>query len=338
MITVNKKIDIVCRPTSDYFEQRNKEALSQMLITRPLGTSRAAIAAMLRNDEELKVLMPYVLGMSPANEVDQGWISAVSNYWNSLSYRINFPKQTWEIGMTFDVNDTHPIRKSFISALPSEHKKSDETLAAYVFGKKADGSPNVPAEMRYRYGIPIDVAEFLLWQFCLNYSGVANNKTLVDKSLKISFYLLDEEEAIKDRESTHKLKTEAMKLYIDLISKPQDVVDVLIVLRKDIPYDTPTNQKKIAREQLLEKEMINNTERFVEVCKSPTLKDAAKIEKYIAGGILKRLDNTNIVIDATDPKIIIGNNISEQIAFLSSTVNKDLAAEYEAKYKAQSQK
>jgi len=334
MIEIKKKIQIMWRPSSDYFELANKGVIDQTLRSRPLGVSRSGITAMLRHTEELKALMPSILGTSPNGNHDPNWSASVANYWNSLSHRIPFPSETWEVGMSFDVEDGDPIRKEFISKLPEDIRKSDESLGTFVMGVMKDGTLNVPVEHRYRYGVPIDVAQFLLWQFSLNHSFVANNKNLVEKSANIKFYLIDETDAKKERESIHRTKNEAKKLYLETISNATTVVDILFVLKRDIPYDTPEDEVKIAREQLLERISIDTPDEFIAVAKSTNLKTLAKIERYIKEGILRRLEGTPIVVDGTNPEIIIGNNVEEQLAYFASSINKDIVSEYAAKYKS----
>jgi hypothetical protein len=58
------------------------------------------------------------------------------------------------------------------------------------------------------------------------------------------------------------------------------------------------------------------------------------IEKYISSGILKRLDNTHIITDGQNPQIIIGNTLDEALTFFANQINKDVVAEYEARFKA----
>lgn len=334
MFEYKKKVQIMWRASSDYFELANKGVIDQTLRNRPLGINRNGITNMLRNTEELKALMPIILGTTASLGHDPNWNASVSNYWNSLSHRIPFPSETWEVGMYFDIDDNDPIRKEFISKLPENVRKTDEALADWVMGVNNNGVLNVPVEYRYRYGTPIEVAQFLLWQYSLNYSAVANDKSLVEKSTNIQFYLIDELELKKEKESLHRIKTEATKLYLETISNPTTVVDILFVLKRDIPFDTPEDEVKMVREQLLEKISLDNPTEFIATAKSTNLKTLAKIERYIKEGILRRLDNTPIVVDGSNPEIVIGNSVEEQLAYFSSAINKDVVSEYAAKYKS----
>lgn len=354
MIQRNKKIQIMWRDTSDYFEKKNVEVINQIIRTRPLGSSKSSINAMLRNTEEMKAIMPLILGQGHGGGQDQSFTNAVTNYWNSLSYRIPFPSQTWEIGFIFDVEDSDPLRKEYISKLAIELDKAkakskakaaadsdvdvadiltDEELADYVMGTNKDGVPNVPVEQMFRYGTPIDPSQFLLWQYSLNHGLVANTKALLKNSTKMDFYLVDETIAKKERESLHQIKNKARKAYLETIMKPETVIDVLAVMRKSIPFDTPVDEEKIVREQLLETVMTETPLEFIEVLNSTNLTTLAKIERYITNGILRRLDNSNVIVDSNNPEIVIGNATAEHLAWFANTLNKNVVAEYAAKYK-----
>jgi len=364
MIQRNKKIQIMWRDTSDYFEKKNVEVINQIIRTRPLGSSKSSINAMLRNTEEMKAIMPLILGQGHAGGQDQSFANAVANYWNSLSYRIPFPSQTWEIGMTFDAQDSDPLRREYITRLAIDHNKvkakaklankananakadteveiedvestlSDEELANYVMGVGKDGRPNVPVEQMFRYGTPIDPSQFLLWQYSLNHGLVANTKALLKNSTKMDFYLVDETIAKKERESLHQIKNKARRAYLDVIMKPESVTDILAVMKKSVPFDTPEDEEKMVKEQLLEVVMTETPQEFLDVLASPNLTTLARIERYVTNGILRRLDNSNVIVDGTNPEIIIGNSTSEHLAWFANSINKNTVAEYAAKYKS----
>jgi hypothetical protein len=347
------------RDTSDYFEKKNVEVINQIIRTRPLGSSKSSINAMLRNTEEMKAIMPLILGQGHAGGQDQSFANAVANYWNSMSYRIPFPSQTWEIGFTFDSQDSDPLRKEYIEKLAIvlgktkvnkaraearanktevsddiELTMTDEELADYVMGTDKDGKPNIPVEQMFRYGTPIDPSQFLLWQYSLNHGLVANTKALLKNSTKMDFYLVDETVAKKERETLHQIKNKARRAYLETIVKPDKVIDVLAVLKKDIPYDTPEDEQVMTREQLLETVMTEQPIEFLEVLNSPNLTTLAKLERYIVNGILRRLDNSNIIVDGNNPEIVIGNTTNEHLAWFANGINKNAIAEYAAQYKS----
>jgi hypothetical protein len=361
MITIEKKIQIMWRNTSSYFEKKNVEVIKQIIRTRALGTSTSAINSITRNTEEMKSIMPLVLGLGHGGgESDQAFTQAVNNYWNSLTYRINFPGTTWEIGMTFDVTDTNIIRAGHIKALTEklrpvrkvsktpkvaskddtddveteEWSLTDTMLAEYVMGTNDNGKLNVPVEERYRYGVPIKPAEFLLWQYALVHGNVANSAALLKNSTKMEFYLVDETLAKKERFELHKVKVEAQKLYLDTIVNPNDVADILAVLKKKAPFDTAPDEVKIINEQILEDYMTIDPQAFIDVAKSVNLKTLAKIERYINAGILRRLDNTNIVVDAENAEVVLGHSANEQLAFFANPANKAIIADFSAKFKS----
>lgn len=328
-----KTIKIVLKEDDNYFSSANKKPLSQILLTRPLGSSQNAINNMLKHEDEMKELMPNILGIGAT---DSKFKEHVTNYWNSLSIRIQAPYEVLNISMRFDI--LNPKYKANIDALKLQFEKDatqaskEKTIAAYVFGM-TKGVYNVAPEDRHKYGVIEDIPSYLVWQYCLNHNVVANEQKDANKSVKIRFYLLDSDVEKETARISHALKMKANKLYFS-ITDNEEIENTLIVLRQPLSTATDAVVKKSENEATLFDFVGLKPTEFIAAVEDSNLKLKAKIEKYIMAGILKRHENTNIVVDAEEPTIIIGNNTDEHLTFFTNIANKDIIEEYNALYKS----
>jgi hypothetical protein len=274
----------------------------------------------------LRALMPEILGVSAtASDFDK----LVFNYWNSLAYEVADSGKDLQIGYSYDFStqdkDKKESIKNLVTSAKEQHKvdiTDDVSLALYC-------DKYVGEEYKYKYGRPLVVADYLIWRYCLNYSHVANSVNDIDKSGKIRFYLFSEEEARKKNEAKHELNLKAMQYYLDVIKDEALIDNILYILNRSADIKSTLSTKGMILKTIYEA----NPSKFVEICTDSNIKLKAAIEKLISTNILRRLTNTQIIVDSTDSTLIIGNNMSDAIAFFSNDVNKQIVNEYYTKYK-----
>lgn len=335
MIVNNNKLWIKKRINQSTFYKSNMHVLSEE--SRILGASTSAVKAMLVNGDELKVLMPIILGIDPKSTT-ANWDKALSNYWYSLTIDIYDAGKELEIGFQYDFNDTTTFfdgkcRKDYIDKLIAV--KDDKSLMDYVLGSK-DGKPNVPENERYKYATPINVEDYLLYRYCLHFRDVANTIDDVDKSPIIRFYLFSEKFAKIEETKKLNINKKAMELFLALVAKPQEVNNVLYVLCNKVTtlagIDIKTldeNDKHIHLKTIMD----TTTSLFIETVQDKNLLIKANIERYINAGIWKRLPNTNIIVDSENAEVTIGNTVDEAVTFMTNDANKEKLNVYVAKFK-----
>lgn len=310
----------------------NKNVLNAGTEPRKIGSSLSAVNSMVAKGEEMRVLLPSILGTDPlSSKLD--WEASVKNYWHGFSVDIPIGGRLLDISWNIDIND--PNKKEAIEALRADAKsiKTNKDLLNYLFAiNQTTKQPNVTEEYLFRYATPSNIEDYLLWRWCLIYRRVLNpdaDPEILDRNPDIDFFLYDP--AITKRKSENNLKETqaAMVAYLDLITKSDAKDDVLFVFGEN-----PLTWDAFDKDQKLYTLYQTQPKRFVEVVKDKNLTIKSRIERYINVGLLNRLAGTGIVTDGADPSIILGNNINEVVSYFNNEIYKTFITEYAAKYKA----
>lgn len=361
MLINNRKIWIYWRNIKSSYAKANEEGLDEP--SRNVGSSVSGVQKMLSNSEEQVALMSNIISISPN---DSGWAKALGNYWQSLSEEILPTGKELEIGFIYDSSDLTKIAylNNLNENLPEDKKlKTDEDIRDYVAGRltgvnvrfkgdmlkanKLAGQAGLQARKvaydikydliwkieaeHYKFGTPINISDYLLYKYCMVYSQVANELALADKSPNIRFYLHSEVDIKIAKERKHKADKDRMNIYIDTIKRVSKVENVLYALGKGDEVRSIKDDTDLFI--LLEEVSKERPVAFTNAARDKNLEYKGTIEKYIATGLLRRLDNTQIVVDATDPGTIIGNSLDEAVSYFASKKNESIISEYNAKYK-----
>jgi hypothetical protein len=324
MVSQSRIIELISKINPSVYQIINADVFGTP--PQPLGTSHGAVKNILsKHDAMLKVLMPTIILSNP-NEND--WYRKVRNYWDSFGIKVPIGGVKLEIGFNFDLNDH--TRKDNIALLIKKaladktEINTDDDFKLYVLSK-------VDEFEKYKYATPINPVDYLTWIFCLNHRRVANNATLIDKSVKIEFLLVDPKEVDNTRRANHSLTIEATKKYLEIITDRKKVRDILFIkgenasLFEDI--DADAKLKTFAD---------SNPKEFLAIVNDKSLTTKARIERYCAVGILKRLPNSSIVVDSNDTSVVLGHTLDEAVAYFSSEAVDKIAKvkEFAARYTA----
>ena len=322
MISKSVTVDLLSKINPEVFKTLNKDVYGSD--GERLGSSQGAVNRILTNYEEmLKVLMPTIITTSPN---DQSWYKKVNNYWHSFGIKVPIGGCKLEIGFKFSLDDTG--RASAIKTLLGAAKakgvelKTDEQFSEYVL-------TNVTESEKYKYATPINIEDYLIWTYCLGHREVAKKGAHIEKSTNIRFVLVDPRDLIEARKEQHSIGIDAMKRYLELIADRK--------LVKDILYSMGENAKEISdldADFKLKQFADTKPTEFLALVNDKGLAVKARIERYIAAGVLRRLPNTSIVVDSDDSSSIIGNTTDEAVAYFSAEVADKVAKvkELQARY------
>lgn len=314
------------------FQIRNAKALGAETMT--LGSAVKPVKILLANEEELKVILPTVIGVAPNSP---SWQEAVTEYLNNFHLDVSRRGIEFDLSVVFSLDNERT--KGAIAKYVAEHKitKTEESvILKHILGDVNDGLDAVPETELYKYVDFVNPVDYINWRFCLLSAKVANNVEDVDKSTNIQFFLTSEKEIKKAAAAKVKLDTKAMQEYIKVITDTKEqTLDKLVVALKLVSnasdYRESTSEEKQA---LLMKFMQENPAEFITAVNDKNLAERAKVQMYVWMGILKQSAETNIISDAHSPEIVLGSNISEAISYLSDDKNKAYASELQAKYKS----
>ena len=324
-ITESIQINLVSKINPTVFSVVNADLLGNPPLR--LGANHTAVKRMIVEKEHmLKMLMPSVLGISP---LDMSWYKKVSEYWNSFSLNVPIGGTTLEVGFVYDLSDID--RVDYIKDIINKTKKDNQPTIKTDAELKLYINANIPEFEKYRYARPINALDYLNWVYCLGHHKVANKLTDLTKSENIEFTLIDNRDIVEIKRATHAISQEALKEYLGVLTDRDKVKNILYVLGKD-----PSALTDVDRDMELKHYCDTNPSKFVEIVNDKSLLTKAKIERLVVSGVLKRIPTTGIIIDSSDPSVIIGNTLEEAVVYFSSESAERVAKvkEFTAKYKS----
>jgi hypothetical protein len=337
MHKVSKIVSIEPVHSKSYYVQANIKALPD--IPKGITPGTMAVAKMINAVNVNKGILRYQISTDPNNPE---WSKTVKEHWNSLYYLIPNGGKNFEVGFIYnskEIADKFDERfKQIVKTYKEEAAKATddkEEVAAFkakidaIFDLEVDKNDLVNGEPKY--GKPINPEDYLIWLYTLNYSPVAKRVSDIDKSVRIKFLLTDENETKALEKETFDLSLKADEAYIGIINKPDKINYVLKVLNfyKDGLGD-------IDKKKLIKNESTINPRRFLSIVNDTHLQEKAQIEDLITAGILRRMKDSTVIVDAKDPSILIANNLDEALTFFAdtNTTTKAQASEYIARYRA----
>lgn len=323
-----KEVKIMWKLNPSSFEQMNSKVLGDM--TRRFGSSEKAVNSLLSKQKMLELLMPNLVSFS---KTDLGWQKAIANYWNRLQLDIPANGKTLLLDFEFDINDAHDDRKQYITILKTENKlKTTDDLVKFI-------TLNTPIEEWWKYGNPIKAADYLIYIFSFNYRDVANSVNDITKpSAFIRFYLHDDSVVkLLNKAKTDK-KVEAQGVYIEIIkseTSKETILNLLTILE-------PNNISEILKQSDGDRQIrlfdfihSGDADLFINTAKDENLMIRAHIERLINANIIKRLSNSDIIVDSEEPSLIIGNTMNLAITWFSNIEqNKPKISEYSSRLNA----
>jgi len=269
--------------------------------------------------------MRYVLGVDPESHTSN-WDALIKNYWDSLSVIVPRGGKILDIGFKYDIRSTDNIQSKHISELLKGNKdiKTDKDLGDYV-------EASIAEESKYRYGLPTNSEDYMLWRYCQHYGYVANSIQDVDNApKKIKFYLYSEAEKKIHIQEHHNLKVKAMTKYIEVVKDKKMVDAILILIGKGFEVD---GMEVFEKEQAIDTLHMNDPQKFLKLASDKHLLLKADIEGLINRNILQRLPNTQIVTAANNIEKVIGHSMDECITYFLDPKNKPEVTEYMVIYK-----
>lgn len=322
-LTVNKKVVIYRTADANEFSKKNLKVLP--IGANKIGSAMNSIKAMTVRSDMMASMMPDILGVS-SNAPE--FTRAVANWWDSLAVNVADTGKPLEIGFIYDLRDSERVKAiNELKGADDKPKKfvTEQQLADYV-------ESYIKEEDKWLYGKPINSADYLLWRYCLVYKAVANdpsNETII-KSNDIRFYIHNESDIKTAEKKQFEVRTKAGAIYFDVISDPAKVKEYLFALNHGA---TAIMTDELGRAKILEEIYLKQPQLLVDAKTDKQLSRKAYIEECIIHGILRRLPNSTVIVNASD-NISIGNDMKDAIAFISAESNAKIANEIEGRLRA----
>jgi hypothetical protein len=331
MIERKTTLNWVLNPTA--FEDINKDSLVSH--TRPLGTGTNSVNAMIACAEEMELLLPDIIGVSP-NSSTSNWSEAVANYWHNFGLDVPIEGYKFDASLMVDLHDHK--RKGYIATLLKELNVSDEASTTEKIAAIENylNKETTKEDQKYKYAKPVDAVSYLAWRYCLVSGKVANEPDLINKSTKIEFYLMDESAALRKRKAAAELKNKAVVKFSELISgKDMNRIDNLLIAMDSVTYlnDLKSLSKEEKQNRLLDI-ATTTPAKFLNTLKDKNVEVVAEIKKLTMASIINKLPNTSIYVDASDPSLVLGNSLDEVVTYFSNDKNQANVNQMRIKFNA----
>lgn len=330
MIQKSKKATVLRKTSTSGYANKNKAVLpaGKIYIGASMTASGQQRRGLTSQEEDV-----YLSELLSSNVNDVTWAKDKLNYWENIHVKVPQEGIPMEIGFSYSIDDT--TKQVAIAELAKKLKKedgfkSDTELANFVEGiNTRSGKPYVPEEVKYKFGRPTNLSNYVLYRYCLVASTVANDESDISASVNINFFLRDfaKEEAM--RVALHQIKKSVKRAYLDVIDDNTKFENLLLALELPITPDMDVNTKEAKLEEFAEA----RPKDFLAIVSDKNLNYRAFISRLINAQILIKLPNSEIIKDNVDDKII-ANTSTEMLAYVMNDINDVHIKELEARLKA----
>lgn len=204
---------------------------------------------------ENEALLPELIRVNPTSPT---WEKSVSDYFNDISVQVPEDGKKLEIGFKY---------------LTEEDRVAGEAA---------------PVTERTQYGYPINVADYVLYRYCLVYGRVANDYNDIHKSPKIRFYIYDPQLEVKTLRQKTQIRQTAYAHYLSISNDMTTMKNILEV----------QNNVGVANDLVattVEEFAVNDPESYLRVVNDKRLAMKAFMHRALYAGILTRMDNTEVI-------------------------------------------
>lgn len=259
----------------------------------------------LTHREEEKY-MPDIINYS-VNDVQ--WRRATKNYWNNISVII--PAD----GTTSERLQGKILEFSFEFKSESIFNDFERLI---TFEEKAKMLSALDAEDKVK--LIKGVTDYVLFQYCIKSSSVANRPSDMNKSPKISFYLYSEAIETKVKYNTLLLEQKAMAKFINVI-EDEAVVDALLVMfEQDLKLFKDAPSKHLALDACIKAD----PKSFLIFAEDKNLKVKALLGKAVRLDIVNKPMHSDNYYYGDNNETILGSNLNEAVLFLLDGKNAQI--------------
>lgn len=263
-------------------EEHNKKIGSSM------GPSGKGLTG-LTMEEEVKFL-PNIVKTKPTSE---HWESAVDTYAHNITAKVPNKGKPLNISMRFEkeADAEKYLKRSLSVKVGIEHGDYQSKM--------------VEALSRTYNGTPMNVADYILWRYCLIYNKVANEPEFVNKSQNIWFYLKDESREKTKQLSLTENRSKAYARYLAIKDNDAELSKIMRLFDKK-PDFFDKGEKIVVVEDLAIKQptkFINYTNKTFD------LDTVSFIKQALEAGILEIMDNTEIIKQVGGEQAVLGNSL-----------------------------
>ncbi len=297
---IRRKPGLVALPGQDPAERVYKIGAS--LDNRTKGNLKG-----ISGDLELK-FMPEIVGIS---HNDAGFRRAVEEYWSSIGRAVPADEpflKDYEKGIKINIQ-FHVLGEARKEKFNKLLKVEDKIEALNTWLVTQNSNNEFAAILDFD-----SVSDYLLLNYCLKYSKVANTFEDVDKSPKIEFYIFEKEVSVKNQLSAIELRKSALRAYQDLEENNKQIDAVLLLFGQN-PNDYDSTIDKLLRIDELYNESPTKMKEFVDYVGNSNWEAIALVRRGIATNKLRNPANSTAVYHGDT---LLGVTLEEAVLFLKN--------------------
>jgi hypothetical protein len=297
-----------------------------------IGSSITSTNMLMSNGEEVASYFPNILGLA-ANHPD--FTQRVKAWFSNISVRVEGDGKDFNCSFNWNKksdynafkNEEDEIEEAYLSA-----DKSNPKLLKDAIIKKVEAL-HVLESKRYKFGRPVNIADYLIYRHCLLYKDVAKDISVISFSPNCRFYIRDEARE-NARAAKHQLSiVKAKRNYLEIYDNTEKFNQIFVCYCALSNFDILTylNLDNPVKQKMLDEFSVKEPDKFNNLFLDKNIKLRAMIETAIAKGeLLRSPNNQNILTNNGD---YIGANMKEAIVYFMNPNNADFMKTLEIKLK-----
>ena len=312
------------------YRKVNMKVLGQRKET--IGSSVSSCRVLASHKGEVEAYFPALIGLSPNNP---DFITRVKSWLSNIQFVINEEDKSLNITFIWNKKRDYLEFKAKEDKIDEEYSRVDRanTSAIKEAVKRRVEALDTLESLKYQYGHPQNLEEYLMYRHCLLYRDVAKDIALINSDPNLRFYIKDEaKEAEKQKKLTEE-KMKAMRNFIELNASPSkfNAVFITMVASRNESVSEAMLKDNNEKTTMLMDYVNNYPEKFNKLFGDKNVVTKAFIETLIVRGELVRAEFNQQI--STADGTFIGSNMNEAVAYFNNPNNKDIKAVYENKLK-----
>ena len=312
------------------YRKVNMKVLGQRKET--IGSSVSSCRVLASHKGEVEAYFPALIGLSPNNP---DFITRVKAWLSNIQFVINEEDKSLNITFIWNKKSDYLEFKAKEDKIDEEYSRVDRanTSAIKEAVKRRVEALDTLESLKYQYGHPQNLEEYLMYRHCLLYRDVAKDIALINSDPNLRFYIKDEaKEAEKQKKLTEE-KMKAMRNFIELNASPSkfNAVFIAMVASRNESVSEAMLKDNNEKTTMLMDYVNNSPEKFNKLFNDKNVVTKAFIETLIVRGELVRAEFNQQI--STADGTFIGSNMNEAVAYFNNPNNKDIKAVYENKLK-----
>lgn len=295
-----------------------------------IGSSVTSSRTLAGNKDEIAAYFPNLIGVSANNE---NFFTRVKQYLNNIMVKVD------KNGKTFDISFRYNTKRDYYHFKDEEDKinaeydavpRNDIIALRRALQLKINRLNTLESE-KHKYGMPINIEDYLMYRHCLIYSDIAKDTAFINVDSNIRFYFRDDAKEAANAEKKRKAINKAKANYVTCIGDSVifEAVYIQYALAKNLPVMPSLAESNIIKEANLDRFSTEEPEAFNKIFNDGDKLTKALIEKLIARGELVRLQHNQNITTATGE--FIGANVNEAVIWFKNPDNTSAVNAFKSK-------